>query len=170
MANLYYKSGDEWLPLGGGSLPVGSYVYSDNNVSPAADMGGTWQSLGYTAVEPVVLWNAPGYSVSSVENLYGSIYRHYNYIHGELFQYSAFGGVSLRLISPSLPKTNLFDGHLLLWGWENDERGVHSCTTQSYQSYPTLYDDTNVLQLSYTTNDPLNPSISGGKYLFKRTA
>ena len=53
MANLYYKNGDEWLPLGGGSLPVGSYVYSDNNVSPAADMGGTWESLGYTAVEPV---------------------------------------------------------------------------------------------------------------------
>ena len=55
MANLYYKAGSNWLPLGGGSLPIGTYVYSDNNVSPAAEMGGTWQSLGYTAVNPVVL-------------------------------------------------------------------------------------------------------------------
>lgn len=169
MANLYYKSGDEWLPLGGGSLPVGSYVYSDNNVSPAADMGGTWESLGYTAVEPVVLWNAPYYNVSSVEDLYGSIYRHYDYIYGELFQYFAFGGISLRQISPSLPKSNLTNGHLTLWGWDDTEYGVTSCTTQN-SAYPTLYDDTGVLQLSYTTSEPLNSSISGGKYLFKRTA
>lgn len=169
MANLYYKSGNEWLPLGGGSLPVGSYVYSDNNVSPAADMGGTWQSLGYTAVEPVVLWNAPYYNVSSVEDLYGSIYRHYDYIHGELFQFSAFGGVSLGLISPSLPKPNLSNGNSWLWGWQENEYGINSCTTRN-QAYPSLNDDTGVLQLSYTTDDPLNPSIPGGKYLFKRTA
>ena len=168
MANLYYKSGDEWLPLGGGSLPVGSYVYSDNNVSPAADMGGTWESLGYTAVEPVVLWNAPYYNVSSVEDLYGSVYRHYNHIYGELFIFGS-GYISLGLISPSLPKSNLNNGFLLLWGWEETDYGVHPCTTQNSE-YPYLSKDTNVLQLSYTTSEPLNSSISGGKYLFKRTA
>lgn len=168
MANLYYKSGDEWLPLGGGSLPVGSYVYSDNNVSPAADMGGTWQSLGYTAVNPVVLWNAPYYNVSSIEDLYGSIYRHYDYIHGELFIFGS-GRISLGLISPSLPKSNLSNGRLLLWGWEETDYGVNPSTTQN-SAYPSLGSDTNVLQLSYTTSEPLNSSISGGKYLFKRTA
>ena len=169
MANLYYKSGDEWLPLGGGSLPVGSYVYSDNNVSPAADMGGTWESLGYTAVEPVILWNAPFYDVSSVEFLYGSIYRHYDYIHGELFQSSSLSGISLGLISPSLPKSNLNNGRALLWGWSEAGYGIHPCTTQP-STYPSLGVGTNMLQLSYTTSEPLNPSISGGKYLFKRTA
>lgn len=168
MANLYYKSGDEWLPLGGGSLPVGSYVYSDNNVSPAADMGGTWQSLGYTAVEPVILWNAPDYSVSSVTGLYGSIYRHYDYIYGELFQFSAYSGVSLGLISPSLPKSNLTNGSQMLWGWEdNRDYGI---TAYKDSSYPSLDSKTRLLQLSYTTSESLNSSISGGKYLFKRTA
>lgn len=167
MANLYYKSGDEWLPLGGGSLPVGSYVYSDNNVSPAADMGGTWQSLGYTAVEPVVLWSAAYDDVSSVEDLYGSIYRHYNHIYGQVFQ---FGYVSLGSISPSLPKSNLNNGRLTLWGWADDrEYGISSYTTWNSE-YPTLDTDTRVLQLSYTTSEPLNSSIPGGKYLFKRTA
>ena len=166
MANLYYKSGDEWLPLGGGSLPVGSYVYSDNNVSPAADMGGTWQSLGYTAVNPVVLWNAPYYDVSSVEDLYGSIYRHYNHIYGEVFQ---LGDVSLESISPPLPKSNLTNGRLTLWGWASDNYGISSYTRQD-SSYPYLNTNTRVLQLSYTTSEPLNSSISGGKYLFKRTA
>ena len=168
MANLYYKSGDEWLPLGGGSLPVGSYVYSDNNVSPAADMGGTWQSLGYTAVEPVVLWNAVDYSVSSVTGLYGSIYRHYDYIYGELFQFAAYSGVSLGLISPSLPKSNLTNGSQMLWGWEdNKDYGIGIYRDSSY---PLLDSKTRLLQLSYTTSESLNSSISGGKYLFKRTA
>ena len=168
MANLYYKSGDEWLPLGGGSLPVGSYVYSDNNVSPAADMGGTWQSLGYTAVEPVILWNAPDYSVSSVTGLYGSIYRHYDYIYGELFQFAAYSGVSLGLISPSLPKSNLTNGSQTLWGWEdNKDYGIN---VYRDSSYPSLDSKTRLLQLSYTTSESLNSSISGGKYLFKRTA
>lgn len=170
MANLYYKSGDEWLPLGGGSLPVGSYVYSDNNVSPAADMGGTWQSLGYTAVEPVILWNAPDYSVSSVTGLYGSIYRHYDYIYGELFQFAAYSGVSLGLISPSLPKSNLTYGNFMLWGWQdNKDYGINDFTTQN-STYPTLSSKTNLLRLSYTTSESLNSSIPGGKYLFKRTA
>lgn len=167
MANLYYKSGDEWLPLGGGSLPVGSYVYSDNSVSPAADMGGTWQSLGYTAVDPVVLWN----SVSPVQNLYGSIYRHYDHIYGQVFQSGASANTSLGLISPSLPKSNLTHSSKTRWGWIKylTEQGIDVCTTQNL-AYPKVNSYMDVLQLSYTTSEPLNSSISGGKYLFKRTA
>lgn len=170
MANLYYKSGSNWLPLGGGSLPVGTYVYSDNNVSPAAEMGGTWQSLGYTAVEPVVLWSAPSPYKTSVPDLFGSVYRHYNYIHGELFQDYAY--VSLEQISPSLPKSNLIDGEnggRIFWGWYEANSNINDCTTFN-SAYPSLNNNTNVLQLSYTTSEPLNSSISGGKYLFKRTA
>lgn len=174
MANLYYKSGDEWLPLGGGSLPVGSYVYSDNNVSPAADMGGTWQSLGYTAVEPVVLWSAAYDDVSSVDHIYGSIYRHYDHTYGEVFESSAYGGVSLGLISPSLPKSNLTINLSSFsntrWGWTySRDYEIQTCTTRNLD-YPSVNQNTQVLQLSYTTSEPLNSSIPGGKYLFKRTA
>ena len=165
MANLYYKSGDEWLPLGGGSLPVGSYVYSDNNVSPAADMGGTWQSLGYTAVEPVVLWNVPYYS--GLGKIYGSIYRHYDYIYGQVFPSGA--DTSLGVISPSLPKSNLTYSSETRWGWYNPGQEIEVCTSQN-SAYPKVNSYTSVLQLSYTTSEPLNSSISGGKYLFKRTA
>lgn len=167
MANLYYKSGDEWLPLGGGSLPVGSYVYSDNNVSPAADMGGTWQSLGYTAVEPVILWNVVYY----VGGLYGFIYRHYDHIYGQVFQYGASPGTSLGRISPSLPKSNLTHSSNTRWGWikHHSRTEIDTCTTRNL-AYPEIDSYTDVLQLSYTTSEPLNSSISGGKYLFKRTA
>lgn len=164
MANLYYKSGDEWLPLGGGSLPVGSYVYSDNNVSPAADMGGTWQSLGYTAVEPVVLWNVPYSDVS--QTIYGSIYRHYDYIYGQVFQYFLYDNVSLDMV----PKSNLIHSAITRWGWvQYRNQDIRAFTTQNLE-YPWIGEGTTVLQLSYTTSEPLNSSISGGKYLFKRTA
>lgn len=171
MANLYYKSGDEWLPLGGGSLPVGSYVYSDNNVSPAADMGGTWQSLGYTAVEPVVLWNKVDYSNTSFRRLYGSIYRHYDYIYGQVFQSGASNGASLGVISPSLPKSNLTHSPETRWGWikYSTQQEIQVCITRN-SAYPEMNSYVSVLQLSYTTSEPLNSSISGGKYLFKRTA
>lgn len=169
MANLYYKSGDEWLPLGGGSLPVGSYVYSDNNVSPAADMGGTWQSLGYTAVEPVVLWNKVDDNTYPV-HIYGSIYRHYDYIYGQVFQSGLSRSVSLEVISPSLPKSNLTHSSETRWGWvQYRNQDIRAFTTQNLE-YPWIGGGTTVLQLSYTTSEPLNSSISGGKYLFKRTA
>ena len=169
MANLYYKSGDEWLPLGGGSLPVGSYVYSDNNVSPAADMGGTWQSFGYTAVEPVVLWNVPYSSVYGT--IYGSIYRHYDYIYGQVFSPGTGNDISLGMISPSLPKSNLTHSPDTRWGWikYSTQQTIRVCITQNL-AYPKVGSHVSVLQLSYTTSEPLNSSISGGKYLFKRTA
>ena len=49
-----------------------------------------------------------------------------------------------------------------------DEK-IEVCTTQNLE-YPKVNSYMEVLQLSYTTSEPLNSSISGGKYLFKRTA
>ena len=161
MANLYYKSGDEWLPLGGGSLPVGSYVYSDNNVSPAADMGGTWQSLGYTAVEPVFYSTVTNNDIT--EATYGTVMRIFNTV-------IAFGAsqgdpfpTSLSLDFSSLPATNNFQ-------------------TQGYNPFAMNYPMASVAGKGYTigyggaliamyeTTKPLSTFIPGGKYLFKRTA
>lgn len=162
MANLYYKSGNDWLPLGGGSLPVGSYVYSDNNVSPAADMGGTWQSLGYTAVEPVF------YSiVTSNDNraTYGTIMRIFNTV-------IAFGASqdepfasSFNLDFSFLPATGDFQTQ----GY--DPEGVSPYSPKDNiagRSYSLGYG--RMLIAMYETTEPLSTSVSGGKYLFKRTA
>ena len=161
MANLYYKSGDEWLPLGGGSLPVGSYVYSDNNVSPAADMGGTWQSLGYTAVDPVF------YSIvtnnDTTEATYGTVMRIFNTV-------IAFGAsqgnpfsTDVTLDFSSLPATNDFQAQ----GYDPAAANypMRSVAGRSYR-----LSSGNMLVAMYETTEPLSTSVSGGKYLFKRTA
>lgn len=162
MANLYYKSGNDWLPLGGGSLPVGSYVYSDNDTSPASEMGGTWQSLGYTAVEPVF------YSiVTNNDNraTYGTIMRIFNTV-------IAFGASqddpfssSLTLNFSSLPAT----GDFKTQGYNPD--GVspyHPKDNIAGRSYS--LSGGSMLVAMYETTEPLSTYVSGGKYLFKRTA
>lgn len=161
MANLYYKSGDEWLPLGGGSLPVGSYVYSDNNVSPAADMGGTWESLGYTAVEPVF------YDiVTSNDNsaTYGTIMRIFNTVIAfGATQTSPFAS-SLTLDFSSLPATGDFQTQ----GYNPGEQTYSPKDRIAGYSY--RLSGGTMLVAMYETTEPLPTFITGGKYLFKRTA
>lgn len=161
MANLYYKSGDEWLSLGGGSLPVGSYVYSDNNVSPAADMGGTWESLGYTAVEPVFYSIAT--NTGSTEAFYGTVMRIFNTV-------IAFGAsqgdpfsTSVILDFSSLPATTDFQSQ----GYD-PAAANYPIINIAGRSYNLSYGG--MLIAMYETTKPLSTSISGGKYLFKRTA
>ena len=161
MANLYYKSGDEWLPLGGGSLPVGSYVYSDNNVSPAADMGGTWESLGYTAVEPVF------YSiVTSNDNraTYGTVMRIFNTVIAFGATQSSPFSSSLDLDFSSLPATGDFQTQ----GYDPSESNYPPKDTIAGRYY--RLDDGGMLVAMYETTQPLSTFIPGGKYLFKRTA
>ena len=46
MSTLYYKSGGSWKTLDiGQPYPVGTYVFSSNNTSPASLVGGTWRSF-----------------------------------------------------------------------------------------------------------------------------
>ena len=46
MSTLYYKSGGSWKTLDiGQPYPVGTYVFSSNNTSPASLVGGTWHSF-----------------------------------------------------------------------------------------------------------------------------
>lgn len=161
MANLYYKSGNDWLPLGGGSLPVGSYVYSDNNVSPAADMGGTWQSLGYTAVEPVF------YSiVTSNDNraTYGTIMRIFNTVIAFGASQSSPFSSSLDLNFLSLPATGDFETQ----GYTPGELSYPPKGNIAGRSY--RLSDGDMLIAMYETTEPLSTYVSGGKYLFKRTA
>ena len=175
MANLYYKKGSDWLPLGGGSLPVGTYVYSDNNVSPAAEMGGTWQSLGYTAVEPVVLKTSytSNTNADNEERLYYLI-QHYNYIIGYVhnnysFSYKNFEGI--------LPLSNIHvftdSGMVKSDTWYYGETINASITTNPSGTFGSKYPNVNQNSggyVCYTTDEVLPTSISGGKYLFKRTA
>lgn len=159
MANLYYKAGSDWLPLGGGSLPVGTYVYSDNNISPAAEMGGTWQSLGYTAVEPVF------YSiVTSNANAatYGTIMRIFNTVIAfGASQGSPFSS-TVNLNFSSLPATNDFQtqGYDPKSSLVRDNIAGRSCRLDRGQ----------MLVAMYETTSALPTSVSGSKYLFKRTA
>lgn len=175
MAQLYYKNGSEWLPLGGGSLPVGSYVYSDNNTSPASEMGGTWQALGYTAVEPIIIFNQPFGSSdqgSVTRNLMGIIFRYYNIIYGPIW-----GNGHLSSIS-NLPMTGLTDGYNAFWGIASLNEGNYTdryfTYTFSGNAFPTLnsnmVNDPNYIFLQYTTDEALSTDVEGGKYLFKRTA
>lgn len=161
MANLYYKSGDEWLPLGGGSLPVGSYVYSDNNVSPAADMGGTWQSLGYTAVEPVF------YSIDTNSDSTGGIYGTVMRIFNTVIAFGASQGnpfsTNVTLDFSSLPATNDFQAQ----GYD-PAAANYPMRNIAGRSYNLGYGG--MLIAMYETTKPLLTSIPGGKYLFKRTA
>lgn len=175
MANLYYKKGSDWLPLGGGSLPVGTYVYSDNNVSPAADMGGTWQSLGYTAVEPVVLKTSytSNNNADSEERVFYLI-QYYNYIIGYIqnIDYSiprSFEGV--------LPLSNIYIyndyGMVKSQNWYYGMGVVGNITTNPSGTDGSKYPRVNQNSggyVCYTTDEVLPTSVSGGKYLFKRTA
>ena len=159
MANLYYKAGSNWLPLGGGSLPIGTYVYSDNNVSPAAEMGGTWQSLGYTAVEPVFYSIVTNNSNSAT---YGTIMRIFNTVIAfGCSQGSPFDS-RLTLNFSSLPATGSFktQGYNSKSSTPRDD-----IAGQSFSLYGGA-----MLVAMYETTEPLSTSIPGGKYLFKRTA
>lgn len=157
MANLYYKEGSNWLPLGGGSLPIGTYVYSDNNVSPAAEMGGTWQSLGYTAVNPVF------YSVQSESQAeYSVIMRIFNTV-------IAFGACNrvgvLNLNFSALPAKSKYFSQ----GFDPmDSVGAPKTDIDGNASY--RINSGHGLVAMYETTSALPTSISGGKYLFKRTA
>ena len=159
MANLYYKKGSNWLPLGGGGLPVGTYVYSDNNVSPAAEMDGTWQSLGYTAVEPVF------YGIVTDNGnhaTYGTIMRIFNTVIAfGASQGSPFTS-TVNLNFSSLPATNDFQtqGYDPKSSEPQDDIAGRSCRLNGGQ----------MLVAMYETTSALPTSISGGKYLFKRTA
>lgn len=175
MANLYYKEGSNWLPLGGGSLPVGTYVYSDNNVSPAAEMGGTWQSLGYTAVEPVVLKTSysSNTNMDSEERVYYLI-QHYNYIIGYIHNNDDFIPRSFEGVLP-LSNIHVFSDYGMVKSdeWHYGESITASISTNpsgtSGSKYPTISNGAGGY-VCYTTDEVLPTSISGGKYLFKRTA
>ena len=175
MANLYYKAGSNWLPLGGGSLPIGTYVYSDNNVSPAAEMGGTWQSLGYTAVEPVVLKSSytSDKTADSEERVFYLI-QHYNYIIGYIQNIDHFIPRSFEGVLP-LSNISVYSdsGMVKSQGWYYGMGVTGSITTDpsgtSGSKYPTINNGSGSY-VCYTTDEVLPTSIPGGKYLFKRTA
>lgn len=45
MADIYYKNGSSWLPLANNPYNVGTYVLTQNEVSPAEKVGGTWKKM-----------------------------------------------------------------------------------------------------------------------------
>lgn len=45
MADIYYKSGNSWLSLANNPYNVGTYVLTQNEVSPAEKVGGTWKKM-----------------------------------------------------------------------------------------------------------------------------
>ena len=163
MANLYYKSGNDWLPLGGGSLPVGSYVYSDNNTSPASEMGGTWQALGYTAIEPVILFETKNYFI-------GFLIRYYNIVCGQVF--TRMGG-ALDDITSDAPHSNVFanstSSSYYYYGQKISQLGQKEIFQGTSHNFPG-FDREDTLFIHYTTDESLSTNVKGGKYLFKRTA
>lgn len=45
MADIYYKNGNSWLSLTNNPYNVGTYVLTQNEVSPAEKVGGTWKKM-----------------------------------------------------------------------------------------------------------------------------
>ena len=170
MANLYYKSGDEWLPLGGGSLPVGSYVYSDNNVSPAADMGGTWESLGYTAVTLVVFLNKDDNSIYNNTVLF----RFYNQIYGIINGYDSWDSTITLPSSNIIINSYSMGSSYQVYYYGFSDRGVNGGGGYVFGNQNTgdcsFRPEKGMTHINYTTDVPLSTDVLGGKYLFKRTA
>ena len=124
-------------------------------------MGGTWESLGYTAVEPVF------YDiVTSNDNraTYGTIMRIFNTVIAFGASQSTPFASSFNLDFSSLPATGDFQTQ----GYDPRDPFYGPQDRIAGMSY--RLDDGGMLVAMYETTEPLSTFISRGKYLFKRTA